>query len=679
MADAALKAKRKTRGGHRAYVSKVLAEAKGLIGTPCTASTKPRIVQLKAALEEQLANLRKLDEEILQELVGLESATDDEIADEVEAAGNLKGDIRASIASLEDLLAPKPEGTTNPQQNQPIASGSSTSPAATSQPNVRVRFPKLEVKHFTGRIEEWQEFWDCYESAIHTNVSLSAVDKFSYLRGLLGGAARTAIAGLALTNANYDVAINLLKNRFGKATAIERAHVNELLNVSPVAQDKDTSGLRKLYDTVEIHHRGLEALKVDANTYEGIVVPAVISKLPEGVRLQITRGKNHTEWKMQDLLTELLNELELREEHCTVPRSDRIPLDNQSRGRIGGGPNSASALLAKTLNDFCAYCRGAHAHQDCTVVKSVDERKQLLRKYGRCFVCAKKGLLARDCKSKFTSSVCKGKHHVSICDGGNVTNLDSLGRAQNCGFPGSPRSNDAGNASYGQPMGPGGNRASQTTQASPALHVGSVGRVALQTAQAVVKGCNKNVRVRVLFDAGSHRSFITKNAVQSAGLSVERQEWVEISTFGQGMKDSGLRDVYQIEVFPVPGGQGVKIEVYGVPSIAQIRNEHVEIEKCKFPYLQGLWFSDVNREMDVLEIDLLIGADFLWCFQKGRTIKGEAGEPVAIETNLGWVLSGPLRGSDDGSQVSVNLISHGLSRYDGELEDSIRKLWNYET
>ena len=223
-------------------------------------------------------------------------------------------------------------------------------------------------------------------------------------------------------------------------------------------------------------------------------------------------------------------------------------------------------------------------------------------------------------------------------------------------------------------MGPGGNRASQTTQASPVLHVGSVGRVVLQTAHAVVKGCNKNVRVRVLFDAGSHRSFITKNAVQSAGLSVERQEWVKISTFGQGMKDSGLCDVYEIEVFPAPGGQGVKIEAYGVPSIAQIRKEHVEIEKCQFPYLQGLWFSDVNREMDVLEIDLVI-----WCFHKDRTIRGEAREHVAIETNLGWVLSGPLRGSDDESQVSVNLISHELSRNDGELEDSIRKLWDYGT
>ena len=44
---------------------------------------------------------------------------------------------------------------------------------------------------------------------------------------------------------------------------------------------------------------------------------------------------------------------------------------------------------------------------------------------------------------------------------------------------------------------------------SPAFHVGVEGRVILQTAQAVVKGAHGNLRVRVLFDAGSHPSFIS--------------------------------------------------------------------------------------------------------------------------------------------------------------------------
>ena len=40
------------------------------------------------------------------------------------------------------------------------------------------------------------------------------------------------------------------------------------------------------------------------------------------LKLQITRGKNYTEWKMEDLLKELLSELELREEHCTMSKSE---------------------------------------------------------------------------------------------------------------------------------------------------------------------------------------------------------------------------------------------------------------------------------------------------------------------------------------------------------------------
>ena len=62
---------------------------------------------------------------------------------------------------------------------------------------------------------KWQEFWDSFESAIHSNDSLSNVDKFSYLRGLLLEPARSAIAGFALASANNEAAVELLKKRFG--------------------------------------------------------------------------------------------------------------------------------------------------------------------------------------------------------------------------------------------------------------------------------------------------------------------------------------------------------------------------------------------------------------------------------------------------------------------------------
>jgi len=73
----------------------------------------------------------------------------------------------------------------------------------------------------------------------------------------------------------------------------------------------------------------------------------------------------------------------------------------------------------------------------------------------------------------------------------------------------------------------------------------------------------------------------------------------------------------------------VKIKAYEVPTIAQIRNEHIEIRKGEYSHLQSLWFSDESRYKEFLEVDVLIGADYLWCFQ------GVFEQPVAMETCLG--------------------------------------------
>ena len=86
------------------------------------------------------------------------------------------------------------------------------------------------------------------------------------------------------------------------------------------------------------------------------MVPAIIDKLPETVRLSITRGKKHDDWNMDDLLKELLSELELREEHWT-------PKPQRSEG-AKGDVRSASALMAKSED-------GARIVWDDTLTRAV--------------------------------------------------------------------------------------------------------------------------------------------------------------------------------------------------------------------------------------------------------------------------------------------------------------------
>ena len=59
--------------------------------------------------------------------------------------------------------------------------------------------------------------------------------------------------------------------------------------------------------------------------------------------------------------------------------------------------------------------------------------------------------------------------------------------------------------------------------------------------------------------------------------------------------------------------------------------------------MKGLWFSDVCKKADVLVAEVLIGADYLWSFQEDKVARGQPGEPVAVHTKLGWVLSGPMK------------------------------------
>ena len=147
--------------------------------------------------------------------------------------------------------------------------------------------------------------------------------------------------------------------------------------------------------------------------------------------------------------------------------------------------------------------------------------------------------------------------------------------------------------------------------------------------------------MRVFFysAAGSKKSFVTAKAATKYGLEIVRkEEWVTTNTFGKKTREAGLREVVQFDVMPLQANRSLMLEAYVVPAISNINNEHVEVVKNDFPHLRDLWFSDVSRTKNELEIDLLIELDYLWEFQKGRTVRGEPEEPAAVETELGWVL-----------------------------------------
>ena len=192
--------------------------------------------------------------------------------------------------------------------SNPHAASSHTREPSAIPPSPRdsvhhAKLPKLTLKSFNGDITAWISFWDSYNSAIHQNPDLSDIDKFNYLKSLLEKSAADAIAGLALTAANYDEAILILKKRFGNKKQIIGRHMDLLLNVDAVTSDQNLKGLRHLYDHIESHVRSLKSLGVTSDNYGSLLASVLMNKLPQELKLIITR-KWEEDWNLDGILWE---------------------------------------------------------------------------------------------------------------------------------------------------------------------------------------------------------------------------------------------------------------------------------------------------------------------------------------------------------------------------------------
>ena len=87
------------------------------------------------------------------------------------------------------------------------------------------------------------------------------------------------------------------------------------------------------------------------------------------------------------------------------------------------------------------------------------------------------------------------------------------------------------------------------------------------------------------------------------------------------------------------------------PSICKpLTSQPINYSKESYEHLIGLELADAAEESDMIEIDVLIGADSYWDFVTGEVVRGNSG-PTAIRTKIGWILSGPTKPLE----VSVNL------------------------
>ena len=427
--------------------------------------------------------------------------------------------------------------------------------------------------------------------------------------------------------------------------------------------------------------RGLEALGVESEQYGSFLVPVIMAKLPSEVRLQIARSTTNAVWKVEELLRIIQGEVEAREMSDFMRTSERRPETPFHRN------NTTTSALTERDNinggRICVYCKGGHYSASCDKVSSIQSRKDILKKEGRCFLCLANGHRVSQCSSNKKCRKCQRRHHQSICEAtGSNTNASNTNAGNT-----NPSNTNAGNSDVSNTnvSNSDENTTDSTTLTSPVPRTKV--KVLLQTARTQAYAVNgEKVPVRVLFDSGSQKSYITNQLKARLGLTPIKKELLNLNVFGSVTTRKQSCDVVKVKL-QGKYNEDAEILALGFSTICSPLPRTVELHQ--YPQLRELELADCTpskeEEKESLAIDILIGCDFYWEIVSGDISRANGGL-VAIKSKFGWLLSGPARyNRGAGVESHCNLIVELPNNVttvpeegESKIVDELKKFWETE-
>jgi hypothetical protein len=508
---------------------------------------------------------------------------------------------------------------------------------------------------FDGGYLGYQPWFDKFSSFCHRDDTYSKIEKFQYLLESVTGDAASAISMIPPTEVNYDMAVQTLKDRFGRRIPRISAHVNELLKLPEGPSiGKDSRSLRSLVDTLRVHIRCLESMGVlnkESDEKSAILGPIILSRLPsslatrwyeanEADTIDLTQLLDFTEKKVQAM--------ELSSACGPAPRkSTPTPTPKQSVGSSSRSTMMTAKGSTGGSNRLCPFDQKNHHPAKCPEWRELSPSAALnaIRRSGRCLRCFGLRHSAKECNFQPKCTKCEKEHMYIVCPDreiGKGAKVNSVSRSET-----RPKSKQF--------------------------------KVLMQTATASVQTSgSKEVPVRILIDSGSECTFIEESVAQSLKLPVLGKESLTVSTFGGGSRTSAVR-VYHVTLQTSTNPpKRISFEAYGTKSISGKSPNSVTLDELAvYQHLKGLQFADVSVNGTATRVSLLLGSDvFDRVFTSDANKTGKVGEPYATNSIFGWILSGPVASPQPSAVRTVNLISCGT---DEECETSLSDYFKLES
>lgn len=335
------------------------------------------------------------------------------------------------------------------------------------------------------------------------------------------------LAGLPLTDSNYDAAISLLTTKYGQPHKIVQAHMQALTEIASPTNSLST--LQLFYDTIESHIRGLTALGTTEESYGPMLVTIILSRSPMDIRKNNAREHGNTQWTITQLKDAILKEIGVLE-FVSSPLNKTSHEAHTAPMTTALHANTNGHHMPRNRNS-CLFCKGSHLSVRCDKVTEPQQRLEIVKKGKNCFNCLGDHRVSQ-CTSKFCCKSCRQKHHSSLCGADFSKPQDGTTKPATTSQTNSepkpsitskteeaPEDSTAVTAAIIPP-----DSAIKPTKSPACL---------LKTAVAPVCVNGRRADANILFDEGVQRSFMSSKLAQTLRISPHCSENINISAFGE--------------------------------------------------------------------------------------------------------------------------------------------------
>ena len=267
--------------------------------------------------------------------------------------------------------------------------------------------PEWKLSQYNGDPLQWHEWFGLFESAIDAQ-SMTDDVKLTYLKTLVTGKAKTAIAEFAYCGLMYKDALKTLERNFGQPQAVISAHLDKLSSFPPLKMH-NSDNIINYSATISSLVGVFKSLSYDSDLKSASLLNTAVQKLPPNLKesWSLFTVKKHwvkpalldfNDWlkekaEAHDLMKQTSSKARTEDNTNSVVKtkvaSRTFAANTQTKGTQR--PASTSSTPA---NPRCIVCKGNHRIWECRVFteKSPTQRAKVVAEAKLCFSCLRESI-----------------------------------------------------------------------------------------------------------------------------------------------------------------------------------------------------------------------------------------------------------------------------------------------